>query len=53
MAKNKSFTGNRKAVGTPTIGKEAMMQLIRMSREANKATAKFSKEEDKSGTDSR
>lgn len=36
MAKNKTFVGNRKSVGTPTIGKEGMFQLMRMCRDANR-----------------
>lgn len=39
MAKNKSFTGSRRSVGTPTLGKEAMFQLIRKAREANREAA--------------
>ena len=39
MAKNKSFTGARRSVGTPTLGKEAMFQLIRKAREANREAA--------------
>lgn len=36
MAKaSKSFTGGKHAVGTPTLGKNAMFQLIRKCRKAN------------------
>ena len=34
MAKNRSFTGGRRAVGTPTLNKEAYFQLIRKIRNA-------------------
>lgn len=34
MAKNKSYTGGRRAVGTPTLSKEAYFQLIRKIRNA-------------------
>ena len=34
MAKNKSFTGGRRSVGTPTLSKEAYFQLIRKIRNA-------------------
>lgn len=34
MAKNKSFTGGRKSVGTPTLNKTAYFQLIRQIRNA-------------------
>ena len=36
MAKNRSFTGGRKSVGTPTLNKESYFQLIRMIRNAKK-----------------
>lgn len=40
MAKNRTYTGGRKATGTPTIGKEGTKRLIRligaMNREALK-----------------
>lgn len=36
MAKNKTYTGGKHAVGTPTLGREAMFQLIRKCRDANK-----------------
>ena len=36
MAKNRSFTGGRQAVGRPTLGREAMMQMIRIARDANR-----------------
>lgn len=39
MAKNRSFTGGRRSVGTPTLGKEAYFQLIRKIRNANKKEA--------------
>ena len=35
MAKNKTYTGGKHSVGTPTLGKEAMFQLIRKSAKAN------------------
>ena len=36
MAKaSKSYTGGKRAVGTPTLGKEIMYQLIRKCRDAN------------------
>ena len=36
MAKaSKSYTGGKHAVGTPTLGKNAMFQLIRKCRKAN------------------
>lgn len=38
MAKNKTFSGNRRAVGTPSLGKESMHQLIRACRDANGKT---------------
>lgn len=41
MAKNKSFTGNRHAVGTPTLGKAAYFQLIKQCREANKEVRRY------------
>lgn len=34
MAKNKSYTGGRHAVGTPTIGKEGYFQMIKKIRNA-------------------
>lgn len=34
MAKNKSFTGGRRSVGTPTLNKTAYFQLIRQIRNA-------------------
>lgn len=40
MAKNKSFIGGKHAIGTPTIGKNAMFQLIRKCRKANKEAEK-------------
>ncbi len=36
MAKNKTYTGGKHAIGTPTLGKNAMFQLIRKCRNANK-----------------
>jgi len=37
MAKtSKCYTGGKHAIGTPTIGKNAMFQLIRKCRKANK-----------------
>lgn len=30
MAKNRTYTGGRKATGTPTIGKEGTKRLIRL-----------------------
>lgn len=36
MAKNKSYTGGRRAVGTPTLSKEAYFQLIRKIRNSKK-----------------
>lgn len=41
MARNKSFTGSRQAVGTPTLGKTAYFQLIRKCREANKEVRRY------------
>ncbi len=35
MAKNKTYTGGKHAIGTPTLGKNAMFQLIRKCRKAN------------------
>lgn len=35
MAKNRTYTGGKHAVGTPTLGKEAMFQLIRKCAKAN------------------
>lgn len=32
MAKNRTFTGSRQAVGTPTLNRNQTMQLIRMIR---------------------
>ena len=34
MTKNKSFTGGRRSVGTPTLNKEQYFQLIRKIRNA-------------------
>ena len=34
MPKNKTFTGSRQSVGTPTLNKEQYFQLIRMIRNA-------------------
>ena len=39
MAKNRSFTGGRRSVGTPTLSKESYFQLIRQIRNANKKEA--------------
>lgn len=39
MARNKTYTGGKHAVGTPTLGKEAMRQLIRKCAKANKEAA--------------
>ena len=39
MAKNRSFTGGRRSVGTPTLSKESYFQLIRKIRNANKKEA--------------
>lgn len=36
MAKNRSFTGGRRSVGTPTLNKEYYHQLIRMIRNLQK-----------------
>lgn len=36
MPKNKSFTGSRRSVGTPTLNKEQYFQLIKMIRNAKK-----------------
>lgn len=38
MAKNKTYTGGKHAVGTPTLGKNAMFQLIRKCAKANTET---------------
>lgn len=40
MAKNKSYTGGRKSVGTPTLGKEAYFQLIKKVRKANERVSR-------------
>lgn len=40
MAKNRSFTGGRKSVGTPTLGKEAYFQLIKKVRKANERVSR-------------
>lgn len=34
MARNRSFTGSRKSVGTPTLNKSQYFQLIRKIRNA-------------------
>lgn len=43
VAKNRTFTGGRKSVGTPTLNKESYFQLIRMIR--NSKNSKNSKNE--------
>lgn len=40
MAKNRSFTGGRQSVGTPTLGKEAYFQLIKKARKANERVSR-------------
>lgn len=39
MAKNKSYTGGKHAIGTPTLNKESMFQLIKKCSKANKEAA--------------
>ena len=35
MAKNKSYTGGKHAIGKPTLNKESMFQLIKKCKKAN------------------
>lgn len=35
MAKNRTFTGGRRAVGTPTLPKNQIFQLIKKARNVN------------------
>ena len=39
MAKNRTFTGGKHSKQNPTLGREAMMQLIRKCAKANKEAA--------------
>lgn len=39
MAKNKSFTGSRQSVGSPTLSKNSYMQLFRTIRKAREESA--------------
>lgn len=39
MAKNKSFTGSRQSVGTPTLSKDNYFQLIRKIRKERERIA--------------
>lgn len=36
MARNRTFTGGKKSVGTPTLNKNQYFQLIKQIREAEK-----------------
>ena len=36
MARNRTFTGGKKSVGTPTLNKNQYFQLIKQIREAGK-----------------
>lgn len=38
---NKTFTGKRQSVGTPTLSKAAYFQLIRKCRDANKEVRRY------------
>lgn len=40
MAKNKTYTGGKHAIGTPTLEKNAIFQLIKKCRKANEARGK-------------
>jgi hypothetical protein len=40
MAKNKSFTGSRQSVGTPTLSKDNYFQLMRKIRKERERIAK-------------
>lgn len=39
MARNKSFTGNRQSVGTPTLSKDNYFQLMRKIRKERERIA--------------
>ena len=49
MAKNKSFTGGRRSVGTKTLNKEQYFQLIKMIRNAKKEVPPTRKENREDG----
>ena len=49
VAKNRSFTGGRHSVGTPTLNKEQYFQLIRMIRNEKKEEPPTRKEEREDG----
>lgn len=39
MAKNRTYTGGKQSVGTPTIGREGYFQLMRMIRKERERNA--------------
>lgn len=39
MAKNRTYTGGKKSIGTPTLNKNSYYQLIRKIRQTKKPSA--------------
>lgn len=44
MARNKSFTGSRQSVGTPTLSRNSYMQLMRQIRKERERIAEAKRE---------
>jgi hypothetical protein len=44
MAKNRTYTGNRQSVGTPTLSRNNYMQLMRQIRKERERIAEVKRE---------